>query len=100
METPKRSKVWFSSGGVECAAWHYVGTNGADTVKGGSGNDKIKTKGGDDTVKDPHDRRTGTPTQSGGIVPKDPLSFVTTERPERVMRGAWRESLHTIAIPE
>lgn len=35
METPKRSKVWFSSGGVECAAWHYVGTNGACVVMAG-----------------------------------------------------------------
>ncbi|WP_331500367.1 alpha/beta hydrolase [Nocardioides sp.] len=35
METAKRSKVWFSSGGVECAAWHYVGTNGACVVMAG-----------------------------------------------------------------
>jgi uncharacterized protein len=38
METPKRSKIWFSSGGIECAAWHYAGTNGACVVMaGGSG---------------------------------------------------------------
>ena len=35
METAKRSKVWFSSSGVECAAWHYVGTNGACVVMAG-----------------------------------------------------------------
>jgi pimeloyl-ACP methyl ester carboxylesterase len=35
METLKRSKVWFSSGGDECAAWHYVGTNGACVVMAG-----------------------------------------------------------------
>ena len=35
METPKRSKIWFTSGGVECAAWHYVGTNGACVVMAG-----------------------------------------------------------------
>jgi pimeloyl-ACP methyl ester carboxylesterase len=38
VETPKRSKIWFSSDGVECAAWHYVGTNGACVVMvGGAG---------------------------------------------------------------
>jgi len=37
METLKRSKVWFSSGGVECAAWHYAGTNGACVVMAGGG---------------------------------------------------------------
>ncbi len=35
METPKRSKIWFTSGGVECAAWHYAGTNGACVVMAG-----------------------------------------------------------------
>jgi pimeloyl-ACP methyl ester carboxylesterase len=35
MKTSKRSKVWFSSGGVECAAWHYTGTNGACVVMAG-----------------------------------------------------------------
>jgi pimeloyl-ACP methyl ester carboxylesterase len=35
METAKRSKIWFSSGGVECAAWHYAGPNGACVVMGG-----------------------------------------------------------------
>lgn len=37
METQKRSKVWFTSGGVECAAWHYIGTNGAGVVMAGGG---------------------------------------------------------------
>jgi len=38
MKTSKRSKVWFSSAGVECAAWHYASTNGACVVMaGGSG---------------------------------------------------------------
>jgi uncharacterized protein len=38
MKTAKRSKVWFNSGGVQCAAWHYEGTNGACVVMaGGSG---------------------------------------------------------------
>lgn len=35
METAKRTKVWFGSGGVECAAWHYAGTNGACVVMAG-----------------------------------------------------------------
>jgi uncharacterized protein len=37
MKTSKRSKVWFSSDGVECAAWHYAGTNGACVVMAGGG---------------------------------------------------------------
>ncbi len=38
METAKRSKVWFSSGGAVCAAWHYEGSNGACVVmSGGTG---------------------------------------------------------------
>lgn len=36
-DLPKRSKVWFSSAGTECAAWHYVGTNGACVVMAGGG---------------------------------------------------------------
>lgn len=35
--TPKRSKVWFSSNGTDCAAWHYTGTNGACVVMAGGG---------------------------------------------------------------
>jgi pimeloyl-ACP methyl ester carboxylesterase len=35
MKNNKRSAVWFSSGGVECAAWHYAGTNGACVVMAG-----------------------------------------------------------------
>jgi pimeloyl-ACP methyl ester carboxylesterase len=35
MEATKRSKVWFTSGGVDCAAWHYAGTNGACVVMAG-----------------------------------------------------------------
>jgi dienelactone hydrolase len=35
MTTPKRLKVWFDSGGAECAAWHYAGTNGACVVMAG-----------------------------------------------------------------
>jgi pimeloyl-ACP methyl ester carboxylesterase len=35
MDTPKRSKIWFSSGGDDCAAWHYAGTNGACVVMAG-----------------------------------------------------------------
>lgn len=34
---PKRSKVWFDSSGTACAAWHYVGTNGACIVMAGGG---------------------------------------------------------------
>jgi uncharacterized protein len=35
MDTPKRTKIWFTSGGVECAAWHYAGTAGACVVMAG-----------------------------------------------------------------
>jgi uncharacterized protein len=30
-----REKVWFRSGGAECAAWHYPGTNGGCVVMAG-----------------------------------------------------------------
>jgi uncharacterized protein len=35
--TGQREKVWFRSGGVECAAWHYPGSNGACVVMAGGG---------------------------------------------------------------
>lgn len=35
MKTVQRSKVFFVSGGVECAAWHYPGTNGACVIMAG-----------------------------------------------------------------
>jgi uncharacterized protein len=31
----KREKVWFSSRGTECAAWHYPGTNGGCVIMAG-----------------------------------------------------------------
>ncbi len=31
----EREKVWFTSGGTECAAWHYPGSNGACIVMAG-----------------------------------------------------------------
>ena len=34
-EKSKRSKIWFNSDRVECAAWHYAGTNGACIVMAG-----------------------------------------------------------------
>lgn len=37
MITTRREKVWFASGGVDCAAWHYPGTNGACVVMAGGG---------------------------------------------------------------
>ena len=33
--TSKRQKVRFTSGGEECAAWHYPGTTGACVVMAG-----------------------------------------------------------------
>jgi len=30
-----REKVWFDSGGTECAAWHYPGTNGGCVIMAG-----------------------------------------------------------------
>ena len=29
-----RQKVMFPSGGTQCAAWHYAGTNGACVING------------------------------------------------------------------
>src|ERR1700754_2930287 len=37
MITGRREKVWFGSGGADCAAWHYPGTNGACVVMAGGG---------------------------------------------------------------
>jgi fermentation-respiration switch protein FrsA (DUF1100 family) len=37
MITEQREKVWFASGGVQCAAWHYPGTNGACVVMAAGG---------------------------------------------------------------
>ncbi|AKU17623.1 alpha/beta hydrolase [Luteipulveratus mongoliensis] len=37
MKTAQREKVRFISGGIECAAWHYPGTNGACVVMAGGG---------------------------------------------------------------
>jgi len=31
----EREKVWFASGGTECAAWHYPGTSGACVIMAG-----------------------------------------------------------------
>ena len=31
----ERQKIRFASGGTECAAWHYPGTNGACVVMTG-----------------------------------------------------------------
>lgn len=37
MTTAQREKVRFLSGGIECAAWHYPGSNGACVVMAGGG---------------------------------------------------------------
>jgi uncharacterized protein len=37
MITGQREKVWFTSRGTDCAAWHYPGTNGACIVMAGGG---------------------------------------------------------------
>ena len=31
----QREKIWFDSGGTQCAAWHYPGTNGACVIMAG-----------------------------------------------------------------
>jgi hypothetical protein len=35
MRVPEREKARFVSGGTECAAWHYPGTNGACVIMAG-----------------------------------------------------------------
>jgi uncharacterized protein len=37
MQTMRRTKVHFDSGGAECAAWHYPGTNGACVIMAAGG---------------------------------------------------------------
>jgi pimeloyl-ACP methyl ester carboxylesterase len=34
-ENGEREKVWFGSGGTQCAAWHYPGTNGGCVIMAG-----------------------------------------------------------------
>ena len=31
----EREKVWFGSGGTQCAAWHYQGSNGGCVIMAG-----------------------------------------------------------------
>ena len=34
-QNAEREKIWFDSGGTQCAAWHYPGTNGACIIMAG-----------------------------------------------------------------